>query len=115
MNFLFCRLRWLAVLVFLVNGTVSGASEWRNVPLPARPLNIAENSGTLWVCGADSLFASSPDGGNTWTARHLVKDGLLFLTLGFRNEQFGFCRWGWRRAPADERWRQHVDRSQSPR
>lgn len=67
------------------------ASDWRTVELPARPLNISEKSGVLWVCGADELIATSSDGGNTWTPKHSVKNGGLLLTVGFANEQFGYA------------------------
>jgi photosystem II stability/assembly factor-like uncharacterized protein len=77
--------------VLLLNITTCAASEWRSVELPARALNIAENNGTLWVCGADELIAASADGGNTWTAKHTAKNGSLLLTIGFANEQFGYA------------------------
>jgi photosystem II stability/assembly factor-like uncharacterized protein len=57
------------------NNKPSLASAWRTVELPARPLNVAENSGTLWVCGADELIAESDDGGKTWTAKHTSRNG----------------------------------------
>jgi hypothetical protein len=79
------------ILLLLVNVAASSASEWRTVELPARALNIAENNGTLWVCGADELIAASLDGGKTWTARHSAKNGSLLLTMGFANEQFGYA------------------------
>ena len=83
------RLSFLAVL--LLNGAPSLASEWRTVELPARPLNIAENNGTLWVCGADELIAASDDGGKTWTAKHSAKNSGLLLSIGFANGQFGYA------------------------
>jgi len=79
------------ILLLLFNVTPSSASEWRTIELPARPLNIAENNGTLWVCGADELIAASVDGGKTWTAKHSAKNGSLLLTVGFANEQFGYA------------------------
>jgi photosystem II stability/assembly factor-like uncharacterized protein len=54
-------------------------------------LNIAENSGTLWVCGADELIATSDDGGKTWTVKHNLKNGGLLLSIGFANEHFGYA------------------------
>lgn len=79
------------VLAVLFTGTTSLASEWRTVELPARALNIVENNGTLWVCGADELIAASADGGNTWTTRHIAKNGRPLLTVGFAGEQFGYA------------------------
>lgn len=88
----FASLRKLAfIVVLLFNGATSSASEWRTVELSARALNVAENNGTLWVCGADELIATSADGGNTWTSRHSSKNGSLLLTVGFANEQFGYA------------------------
>jgi Photosynthesis system II assembly factor YCF48 len=79
------------ILLLFFNGVICSASEWHTVELPARPLNIIENNGTLWVCGADELVASSLDGGSTWTSKHSAKNGSLLLTIGFANEQFGYA------------------------
>jgi len=79
------------ILVFLFSAASSLASEWRTVELPARPLNIAESNGILWVCGADGLIAASVDGGNTWAAKHLKQNGNLLLNIGFANSQFGYA------------------------
>ncbi|MGB2589652.1 MAG: YCF48-related protein [Candidatus Acidiferrum sp.] len=81
----------LVVLAVFFNGTVSSASEWRTVELPARALNIVENNGTLWVCGADELIAASADGANTWTTKHVTRNGSLLLTVGFSGEEFGYA------------------------
>jgi hypothetical protein len=81
----------LFILVLLCNVSASSASEWRTIELPARALNITENNGALWVCGADELIAASMDGGNTWIAKHSAKNGSLLLTIGFANEQFGYA------------------------
>jgi hypothetical protein len=86
------KLRWLFfILTLLFSAVPSFASEWRTVELAARPLNIAENNGTLWVCGADELIAASDDGGETWTPRHTLRNGGLLLSIGFSNEQFGYA------------------------
>jgi hypothetical protein len=79
------------ILVLLFNVTASSEAEWRPVVLPARALNIGENNGTLWVCGADELIAASLDGGNTWTVKHSEKNGGLLLSVGFANEEFGYA------------------------
>jgi hypothetical protein len=73
------------------NTPICSASEWRTIDLPARPMNIAESHGTLWVCGADELIATSSDGGKTWTVKHNVKNGGILLTIGFANDQFGYA------------------------
>src|SRR5262252_8741293 len=78
------------VLGLLLNIASSPASEWRTVVLPARALNITENSGSLWVCGADELIAVSADGGKTWTTKHNVANGKLLLSLGFA-DKFGYA------------------------
>lgn len=87
------RLRQLMtfILPLILNGAVCHGSEWRGIDLPARPLNIVESSGTLWVCGADGLIVSSSDGGATWISKHLARNGPLLLTIGFASEQFGFA------------------------
>ena len=84
----FCHLAF--VLGALLNGTVSLAAEWHTVELSARVLNIVENNGTLWACGADGLISASADGGKTWTVKHNTKNGNLLLTIGFSNDQFGY-------------------------
>ena len=81
----------LVLAVLLFNSASSPASEWRTVALPARALNIAENNGSLWVCGADELIAVSADGGKNWTAKHNVANGRLLLSLGFADKQFGYA------------------------
>lgn len=53
------------ILVVVLRCQPSFASEWRTVSLPARALNIMENNGSIWVCGADELIAVSADGGKT--------------------------------------------------
>jgi photosystem II stability/assembly factor-like uncharacterized protein len=79
------------VFFLLSNTPISSASEWRAVDLPARPMSIIENQGTLWVCGTDELIAASTDGGKTWTVKHSVKNGEILLTVGFANDQFGYA------------------------
>ncbi len=92
MYFHFASFRHLfLILLALCSVAATSASEWRTVELPARPLNIAENNGTLWVCGADELIASSADGGNIWVAKHSTKNGSLLLTIRFANERFGYA------------------------
>jgi len=91
MNSLVSRFGRLFFILVLLNVAASSASEWRTVDLPARPLNIAENNGTLWVCGADELIANSGDGGKTWTTKHNAKNGSLLLSIGFANERFGYA------------------------
>ncbi len=83
---------WL-LFVFSLQSNIptSSASEWRTIELAARPTNIIENHGTLWICGADELIATSADGGKTWTAKHNVKNGEVLLTIGFADDQFGYA------------------------
>jgi Photosynthesis system II assembly factor YCF48 len=71
--------------------TAQPTSEWDTVELPSRPMNIAENKGVLWVCGADELIANSTDGGKTWSVVHSVKNGGVLLTIGFADERFGYA------------------------
>jgi hypothetical protein len=86
-----CLRQLLLAFGLLFNVAVSPASEWRVVELPSRALNIVEENGTLWVCGADELIAASADGGKTWTAKHSSQNGGLLLMVGFANEQFGYA------------------------
>jgi len=67
------------------------ASDWRSLDLSSRPLNIAENQGILWVCGADELITKSTDGGRTWTNQHFAKNGSILLTISFANPKFGYA------------------------
>jgi hypothetical protein len=83
---------WLLALWSLLGISKSAsASEWRTIELAARPMNIYENNGALWVCGADELTANSTDGGKTWSVLHSVKNGGVLLTVGFANERFGYA------------------------
>lgn len=87
------RFRQLAIIVvvLVLRCGPSFASEWQTVSLPSRALNIVENNGSMWVCGADELIAVSADGGKTWTTKHTVKNGGLLLSLGFADKQFGYA------------------------
>lgn len=87
----FVGFRRLVFIFFLLLLKVASASEWRPVALPARALNIAESSGSLWVCGADELITVSADGGKTWTTKHNVRNGRLLLSVGFANKEFGYA------------------------
>lgn len=84
------RLCGLGVLA-LASVRLTGANEWKTISLPARPMNIAESNGVLWVCGADELVASSSDGGKTWPVAHSSPVGGVLLTIGFANEKFGYA------------------------
>lgn len=86
-----CRQLAVILLVLMLNAICSLASGWRIVALPARALDIAENNGSLWVCGADELIAVSADGGINWTIKHHVANGKLLLNLGFADKQFGYA------------------------
>jgi hypothetical protein len=81
----------LATFSLLCIPLVAPASEWRTIGLPARPMNITENRGILWVCGADELIANSTDGGKTWTSPHSNKGGGILLAMGFASDQFGYA------------------------
>src|SRR5690348_15425617 len=67
------------------------ASEWQGVELPFRPMNIVENNGTLWVCGADESIADSTDGGKTWAVSHTAKDRGVLLDIDFANSLVGYA------------------------
>jgi hypothetical protein len=57
---------WLLAAFFLLDGSLSAAaSEWRAIELASRPINIVENNGVFWACGAEELIANSTDGGKT--------------------------------------------------
>jgi hypothetical protein len=83
----------LAALFLAVAPLAATTTEtaWRTVDLAARPMNIAENRGTLWVCGADELVANSGDGGKTWSVNHVTRGGGVLLNIGFANEKFGYA------------------------
>lgn len=91
------KLRSLAVnslLVMLALLSVPGltsASDWRTITLPARPINIMAEHGVIWVSGADELLADSTDGGKTWNVQHLVKGGMVFLTVGVVGDRFAYA------------------------
>ena len=70
---------------------LADAGEWTTVSLPSRPMNITENNGAFWVCGANELVASSEDGGKTWDVKHSASMGGVLLTIGFANDKFGYA------------------------
>jgi len=88
-----CGLKELIFLVsiLMLRSASSRATEWKIVPLPGRALDIAENNGSIWVCGADELITVSADGGKTWTTKHSLKNGRLLLSLGFADRTFGYA------------------------
>jgi photosystem II stability/assembly factor-like uncharacterized protein len=81
----------IALVECFATASAVGATEWRMIELPSRPLNIVENHGTLWTCGADEMIARSTDGGKNWSTRHLGKGGAILLAVGFANAQFGYA------------------------
>ena len=84
--------RLLAVLVFpLALAVLTSASDWHIIDLPARPFNITENQGVLWVCGVDEFIAKSTDGGKTWMTQHQQKDGGILLNIAFSSPKFGYA------------------------
>jgi photosystem II stability/assembly factor-like uncharacterized protein len=83
---------WLLAALFLLDGSLSAAaSEWRAIELASRPINIVEDNGVFWACGAEELIANSTDGGKTWSVQHFVKGGGILLNVGFANEHFGYA------------------------
>lgn len=86
----FLRCLCLTLLLIPITRGVS-ASEWRTIELPSRPINIAQNKGTIWTCGADELIAKSTDGGKTWSIQHSLTGGGILLTIGFPNESLGYA------------------------
>jgi Photosynthesis system II assembly factor YCF48 len=81
----------LVLAALLSNPRFTSASDWRTIALPARPLNIMAKQDVMWVCGADELVAVSTDGGKTWNVQHLVKGGVVFLTVGVVDERFAYA------------------------
>jgi photosystem II stability/assembly factor-like uncharacterized protein len=71
--------------------TFTSASDWRVITLPARALNITASRDVMWACGADELIADSVDGGKTWKIQHLVKGGMVFLTISAVGERFVYA------------------------
>lgn len=82
---------WIVILFGFFSSNACFASQWSHVELPARVMNITENDGVFWVCGANELIASSADGGKSWTAKRSEKNGDTLLRIGFANQDFGYA------------------------
>jgi len=65
------------------------SKNWRDVPMPFRPVNITAAGGTIWVCGADEMIVASTDGGVTWETKHQNRDGEVLLNIAFVDEKIG--------------------------
>jgi hypothetical protein len=87
----FAKVLWMLATLCFLGIRPARASEWRSIDLPSRPMNITQNDGTLWVCGADQLIASSTDGGKSWASVHFAKNGGVLLNMGFADERFGYA------------------------
>jgi photosystem II stability/assembly factor-like uncharacterized protein len=87
----FWRFNWLCIILLCGMPLATSASDWHAIALPSRPMNIVENDGVLWVCGADELIADSTDGGKDWTVSHAAKDSGVLLDVGFANSQVGYA------------------------
>jgi hypothetical protein len=87
----FWKLNLLCAILLSGIPLATSASEWHAVDLPARPMNIVENDGVLWICGADELIMASTDGGKSWAASHTSKDSGVLLNIGFANGQVGYA------------------------
>jgi len=84
--------RVVATLVLAIMlPALTSATDWYHVDLVARPLDITENQGVLWVCGADELISKSTDGGKTWITQHKQKDGGILLQIVFLSPKFGYA------------------------
>ena len=69
----------------------STANNWKAMPTPFRPVNIAAQGGTIWVCGTDEMILSSRDGGATWETNHQNRDGEVLLNISFVDEKTGYA------------------------
>jgi hypothetical protein len=54
-------------------------------------MNIVQNKGVFWACGAEELIASSVDGGKTWGVQHSARGGGILLNIGFASDLFGYA------------------------
>lgn len=79
---------WAANLLPEKVATVN-TSKWRQVPVPFRPLNIAAQGNTLWICGVNESIVSSTDQGSTWNVQHKRNDGEILLNIAFVDEKVG--------------------------
>jgi len=68
------------------SSTING---WKNANLPFRPVNLAAQRGTIWVCGVNESIASSKDGGVTWETKHQTPDGEILFDISFVDDKIG--------------------------
>jgi photosystem II stability/assembly factor-like uncharacterized protein len=81
--FLFC------VSCFAGDQPPTAANNWNVVSSPFRPVNIAAQGATIWVCGVDETILNSNDGGATWETKHQNLNGEVLLDISFVNEKIG--------------------------
>ena|SRR6266566_265082 len=92
---LLCRIVCLfAVFCFLLSSCaaenpISTANNWKAIPTAFRPVNVAAQGRTIWVCGADEMILTSRDGGATWETKHQNHDGEVLLNISFVDEKTG--------------------------
>ena len=79
----------LSVSMCALDGPDLRTNSWKTVSAPFRPVNVAAEEGTLWICGADEMILRSKDGGKTWETKHLNPDGEVLLNISFIDENTG--------------------------
>jgi len=83
-------LRTFLLLVLLLSSGIASAGSaekpspaWTSQDFQFRVLNVAANSGSLWVCGTDESIAGSADDGRHWEVKHQTPDGNSVLNIDF--------------------------------
>lgn len=66
-------------------------SKWQEHDLSFRPINIASNGPSLWVCGTEEGIAASEDNGVHWSVKHQASGGGVLLLIAFANDKFGYA------------------------
>jgi hypothetical protein len=79
----------LCVSCFAGMNLLPPPNNWSVVSSPFRPVNIAAQGATIWVCGVDEMILSSSDGGATWETKHQNLNGEVLLDISFVNEKIG--------------------------
>lgn len=79
----------LCVSCFAEDEPSTTTKNWNVVFSPFRPVNIAAQGATIWVCGVDEMILRSSDGGATWETKHQNLNGEVLLDISFVNEKIG--------------------------
>src|SRR3954471_20913307 len=79
----------LCLSCLAVDRPPEAVNNWKVVESAFRPVNLAAQGATIWVCGVDETISSSKDGGTTWETKHQNLGGEILFDIAFVNDKVG--------------------------